>query len=102
MEHIKTHKIHPVHLTPKDAITLHYSYEEDGKPYERILKLDNVEQDMIIDTVIVYRIGSEFGLKAGRALIMGEDDGTYKDLPLSESTPICRRVDNEIKEFYAS
>ncbi len=103
MEHIKTHKIHPVHLTPKDTISLHYSYEEDGKLQEKYLKLDKVEQDVMIDTVIVYRVDNEFGLKAGRAIIMGTDDGTYKDLPLSQDTiPVNRSVDHAIKEFYTS
>ena len=103
MEHIKTHKIHPVRLSPKDTISLHYTYEEDGKKQEKYLKLDKVEEDMLIDTVLVYRVGNEFGLKAGRAIIMGQDDGTYKDLPLSKDTvPVNRSVDNAIKEFYTS
>lgn len=86
MEHIKTHKIHPVRVHPGDSIHLHYSYQEeaDGPYISKNLKLDVVDEPMMIDTVIVYRVNKEYGLKAGRALIIGEDDGTYKDLPISE------------------
>ena len=65
---------------------LHYSYQEeaDGPYISKNLKMDVFEEPMMIDTVIVYRVNKEYGLNAGRAPIMGEDDGTYKDLPISE------------------
>lgn len=85
MQHIKTHKINPVYTLPGDTIKLHYAYQEttDGPYKSQILTMDTVESPMIIDTVVVYRIENEYGLKAGRALMMGTDDGTYKDIPLS-------------------
>jgi len=86
MEHIKTHKINPVYVKPGDSMHLHYSYQEeaDGPYISKNLKMDVFEEPMMIDTVIVYRVNKEYGLKAGRALVMGEDDGTYKDLPISK------------------
>jgi hypothetical protein len=84
MEHIGTHKIHPVYLRPGDRITLQYGYEEpEGTFNTRILNVDDVSEPMMVDTVLVYRLEGEFGLKAGRALLMGEDDGTYKNIPPS-------------------
>lgn len=86
MEHIKTHKIHPVRVLPGDSINLHYSYQEeaDGPFISKCLQMDVFAEPMTIDTLIVYRVNNEFGLKGGRALIMGEDDGTYKDLPITD------------------
>jgi hypothetical protein len=87
MNLIKTHKINPVYIRPGDSMHLHYSYQEeaDGPYISKHLKMDVFDEPMTIDTVHVYRTESgEFGLKAGRALIMGEDDGTYKDLPISK------------------
>lgn len=85
MKHIKTHKINPVYLRPGDTINLHYAYEEpEGVYNERWLNLDSVDEPMTIDTVTVYKTeAGEYGLKSGRALILGEDDGTYKDLPIT-------------------
>lgn len=85
MEHVKTHKIHPCHLRPGDTISLTYGWEEPAEKWnERILTMDTIDTEMTIDTVIVYRVENEFGLKAGRALVMGEDDGTYKGIPITE------------------
>lgn len=71
---------------------LHYSYQEveDGPFISKHLKVDVFEELMTIDTVHVYRTEEgEYGLKAGRALIMGEDDGTHKDIPVSNGyTPL--------------
>lgn len=67
---------------------LHYSYQEteDGPFIDKTLKMDVFDEPMMIDTVVVYRTEEgEYGLKAGRALVMGEDDGTYKDIPISQS-----------------
>jgi hypothetical protein len=85
MKHLKTHKIHPVYLRPGDTIGLDYSYEEpEGVVNHRYLTVDSVDKPMMIDTVIVYKTGAgAFGLKSGRVLVMGEDDGTYKDVPLN-------------------
>jgi hypothetical protein len=85
VKHIKTHKIHPVYLRPGDTIGLHYSYEEPaGTWHDRWLNVDSVEEAMMVDTVLVYKTEeNEYGLKAGRVLIMGEDDGTYKDIPVN-------------------
>lgn len=102
MEHVKTHKIQPVHMQPEDTLSLRYVYEEDGQEREKILTLEKLEESMIVDTVIVYKTENEYGLKAGRAIIIGEDDGTHKDVPLSESKFIDCGVDRAIKEFYAS
>ena len=56
---------------------------------------------MTLDTVLVYRTEEgEYGLKAGaRALFLGEDDGTYKDLSITDSLPVNRRVDEAIVDF---
>ena len=85
MKHIKTHKINPVYLRPGDTIGLHYSYEEPaGVHHDRYLTVDSVDEAMWIDTVLVYKTEeNEYGLKAGRVLIMGQDDGTYKDIPVN-------------------
>lgn len=85
MDLIKTHKIHPVRVRPGDSIFLTYHFEDPPECYQqRLLKVDDFDQEMTIDTVIAYRtVEGEFGLKAGRALILGEDDGTYKDLPIN-------------------
>ena len=85
MKHIKTHKINTVHLRPGDSIALDYSYEEPAGTWNRrYLTLDSVEEPLIVDTVIVYKTeAGEHGLKAGRVLVMGEDDGTHKDIPIN-------------------
>lgn len=87
MKHIKTHKIRPVFVKPGDTINLHYSFEEpEGTYNQRYLTMDTFEEPMKIDTLMVYRTEENtYGLKGeGRVLIMGEDDGTYVDLPISE------------------
>lgn len=85
MKHIKTHKINPIYLRPGDTIGLNYSYEEpSGTWNNRYLNVDSVDEPTMINTVIVYKTDSgELGLKAGRVLVMGEDDGTYRDIPLN-------------------
>lgn len=90
MKHIKTHKIHPVYLRPGDTFGLHYSYEEPlGTWHNRYLRIDSVEEGMMIDTVVVYKTeAGEMGLKSGRALVFGEDDGTYKDVKVSEGVKL--------------
>lgn len=79
MEHIRTHKIQPVRVQPGDSIFLTYDFEDPQNTWNRkTLKVDDFNESMIIDTVIAYRtIEGEYGLKAGRALILGEDDGTH-------------------------
>ena len=92
MKFIKAHKINPVYLRPGDTIALDYTWEEDGEFKRSYLKVDDVEEPVRIDTVLVYRLEDEMGLKGiGRAMVMGEDDGTYKDLPISKSTPLSTR-----------
>lgn len=74
MKLLKTHKIHPLNVRPGDSIYLNYAYEEpEGKWNRKQLKVDDFDEEMTIDTVIAYRTESgECGLKAGRALILGE------------------------------
>ena len=85
MQHIKTHKINKIYLQPGDTINLEYSFEEPKDTWnKRWLTLDTVEESTIVDTLIVYRTEvGEYGLKSGRALVMGEDDGAYKHLPIT-------------------
>lgn len=85
MQFLKVHKIAPVYLRPGDTINLHYAYEEpEGVYNERWLNLESVDEPTMIDTVLVYKTESgEYGLKSGRALLLGEDDGTYKDVPIT-------------------
>ena len=93
MQHIKTHKIHPVHVRPGDSIGIHYSYEEPVDTWNsRYLNVDSFTEEMTIDTLIVYRTdGGEYGLKGGRMLILGEDNGTYSHLPVNEGkSPIIQ------------
>lgn len=73
MEFIKTHKIHPVRVVPGDTIKLHYAYEDDTGLHGKTVNIDKFDEEMTIDTIHVYRTEEgEYGLKAGRALIMGE------------------------------
>lgn len=82
MEHLKTIKIHPVHMRPGDTLSMTYSYEDPSEHWNtKHLNLDSVTEPVVIDTVIVYKVVGEFGLKAGRAMILGEDDGTHRDAP---------------------
>ena len=77
MHLIQTHKIYPVRIRPGDSMHLHYSYQEevDGPFISKNLKLDEFDEPMIIDTIHVYRTETgEYGLKGGRALIMGESE----------------------------
>ena len=76
MELIRTHKIHPIQVRPGDSIYLNYGYEEpEGKWNRKQLKVDDFTEEMKIDTIIAYRTeAGEYGLKAGRALIMGESE----------------------------
>jgi hypothetical protein len=100
MQHIKTYKIHLVHLRPGDTFGLHYSYEEPAGIWnERYLTVDTVDEPMMVDTVLVYKTDeNEFGLKAGRALVMGEDNGMHKDIPVNPGMkPIVGgRLQNDI------
>lgn len=90
MEHIKTHKIQPMHLRPGDTFGLTYTYEEsDGSLNRKYLRLEQIPEPMVIDTVVVFKTENEYGLKGiGRAIAFGEDDGTYKDVPSSESKDV--------------
>lgn len=101
MELIKTHKIHPVRVRPGDSIFLNYSYEDPKDVWQsRMIKVDDFNEEATIDTIIVYKTESgEYGLKSGRALIMGTDDGTYKDLPITEGRkPLMgNRLQNDSK-----
>lgn len=85
MKHIQTYKINPVYLCPGDTIGLNYSYEEPkGTWNNRYLNVDSTDTPMMIDTIIVYKTEEgEYGLKSGRVLMFGKDDGTHKDIPLN-------------------
>ena len=86
MKHLKTHKINPVYLRPGDTFGLHYAYEEPAGTYhDRYLSVESVDEAMMIDTIIVFKTeDGELGLKTGRVLVFGEDDGTHKDIPVTE------------------
>lgn len=90
MQHIKTHKINPVYLRPGDTFGLHYAYEEPvGTWHNRYLNVDSVDEPMMVDTIIVYKTdGNELGLKAGRVLVFGEDDGTHREIPVSQGIKV--------------
>lgn len=90
MQHIKTHKIHPVYLRPGDTFGLHYAYEEpEGTWHNRYLNVDTVDEPMMVDTIIVYKTdANEFGLKSGRVMIMGEDDSTHIGVPVNEGMKV--------------
>lgn len=73
MELIKTHKINLLRVVPGDTIKLHYAYEDETGLHGKTLTVDRFDEEMLIDTVLVYRTEEgEYGLKGGRALIMGE------------------------------
>lgn len=90
MQHIKTHKINPVYLRPGDTFGLHYAYEEPvGTWHNRYLNVDSVDEPMMVDTIIVYKTdGNELGLKVGRVLVFGEDDGTHREIPVSQGIKV--------------
>lgn len=97
MEHLKTIKIHPVHMQPGDTLSLTYSYEEPVEVWNtKHLNLDSVTEPTTVDTVIVYKINNEFGLKAGRALLLGEDDGTHRYAPFVSGLTIDKSNDRTI------
>lgn len=100
MEHIKTHKIAPIHLRPGDTFGLTYTYEEPvGTFHKKHLTLEKIDEPIIIDTVVIFRTNNEYGLKGiGRAIVFGEDDGTYKDIPKSEGKNLANvQVDRVIE-----
>lgn len=84
MEFIKAIKIPLVYLQPGDTIHLNYVYEESKDVWTtKTIEVDSTDKAELIDTVLVYKIDGEYGMKSGRAIMLGEDDGTYKDLPLT-------------------
>lgn len=98
MKHIKTHKINPVYLRKGDSFGLHYAYEEPlGTWHNKYINVDTVTEGMMIDTIIVYETEEgELGLKAGRALVFGEDDGTYKDVPVNPG--VTKLIGNRVQK----
>ena len=95
MKLLKTHKIYPVILNPGDCIYLDYTYqdESDGTSITKTFNIDNVEVQTTVDMVIVYKTeNGEYGLKGGRAIVIGEDDGTYKNVPISEEYGLKSRT----------
>lgn len=72
----------PLHVRPGDTLNLTYDYKDSRGASRKITKkLDTFDKPETIDTVLVYRTESgEFGLKGGRALIIGEDDGTHESV----------------------
>lgn len=101
MEYIKTHKIQPVHMQPGDTLGLTYTFEEPtGQLTRKYLTLDKIEEPIVIDTVVVYKTENEHGLKGvGRALILGEDDGTHGDAPLTEAHDLPKvQVDRRVED----
>lgn len=87
MKHIQTHKIQPVRMQPGDTLGLTYTYEEPkGQWNKKYLTIDKVEEELLIDTIIVYKTENEYGLKGiGRAIILGEDDGAYREIPSTQT-----------------
>lgn len=87
MKHIQTHKIQPVRMQPGDTLGLTYTFEEPaGQWNKKYLTIDKVEEDLLIDTIIVYKTENEYGLKGiGRAIILGEDAGAYREIPSTKT-----------------
>lgn len=100
MEHLKTHKIQPVYMRPGDTLGLTYTFEEpEGTWNKKYLTLDKVEDEIMIDTIVVYKTENEYGLKGiGRALILGADDGSYKDVEPTKTYDLAKvQVDRAIE-----
>ena len=74
MEHIETHSISPIYCQPGDTINLVYDYTEDGFWSKKTIQLDKLTEPQMIDTIIVYKVNNEYGLKSGRVIIMGETE----------------------------
>lgn len=66
----------PLYVRPGDTLNIVYDYKcSSGAKRQITKKLDTFDEPETIDTVLVYRTESgEFGLKGGRALIIGEED----------------------------
>lgn len=86
----------PIFTHPGDTLDFTYTYEDDVGVKRKITKkLDTFDKPETIDTVLVYRTESgEFGLKGGRALIIGEDDNTYSNV--NQDDPAMDRVDRAV------
>lgn len=87
----------PLHVRPGDTLNLTYDYKDSRGASRKITKkLDTFDKPETIDTVLVYRTESgEFGLKGGRALILGEDEGTYESV--APDCPALDKVDRAIE-----
>lgn len=86
----------PLHVRPGDTLNLTYDYKDSRGASRKITKkLDTFDKPETVDTVLVYRTESgEFGLKGGRALIIGEDDNTYSNV--NQDDPAMDRVDRAV------
>lgn len=63
----------PIFVRPGDTLNLTYKYDDGKRTITK--QLDEFDEPEAIDTVLVYRTESgEFGLKSGRALILGESE----------------------------
>jgi hypothetical protein len=79
----KEYKITPIYLTPGDTISVHYSYQDDsGVQREEHLTVDTVDTGQMVDTILAFKLApGEYGLRAGRALVLGEDSGGRLNMP---------------------
>lgn len=83
MTPIKEYKITALYLTPGDTISVHYSYQDDsGIKREEYLTIDTIDTGQIVDTILAFKLApGEYGLRAGRALVLGEDLGSRLNMP---------------------
>jgi len=72
LNHLETKSIGPIYLQPGDVLNLTYDYIENHIWCRKSIQLDKLTDPEMIDTVILYKIDNEFGLKSGRAVMLGE------------------------------
>ena len=79
----KEYKITALYLTPGDTISVHYSYQDDaGVQREQHLTVDSIDTGQIVDTILAFKLSpGEYGLRSGRALVLGEDSGGRLAMP---------------------
>ena len=80
---IKEYKITALYLTPGDTISVHYSYQdEQGIKREEYLTVDTIDTGQMVDTILAFKLTpGEYGLRSGRALVLGEDSGGRIAMP---------------------
>lgn len=69
MEHISTKSFAPLHIGAKDTLSITYT-DIDGVEH----KLDSMKFDepLVVNQVTFFKVGNEYGFKAGIAAIVGE------------------------------